>query len=241
MHRVCLLFASFLTHQQRDVYSGVSIGKTTELRGMKLILFVKQNYALCSRFWCYRPGPIWPRVIPASREINLGLVRRQVTTYSVIGFSKKIDETHLMTGFFFSENSSNRGTNGPTGRYSISSSWHSVGGLVHGCGSKWQSVWGLVWRIRFLLVLEGVTRSRCDTCLEWILIMAPIHMTSGATNIFFQTLVTKFLSRTTDERRFWGQMSSHRPFLKTAVTQMGCYKIARVRAAIMALTFPRIH
>jgi hypothetical protein len=103
------------------VYSGVSIGKTTELRGMKLILFVKQNYALCSRFWCYRPGPIWPRVIPASREINLELVRRQVTTYSVIGFSKKIDETRLMTGFFFSENSSNRGTNGPTGRYSISS------------------------------------------------------------------------------------------------------------------------
>jgi hypothetical protein len=81
MHRVCLLFASFLTHQQRDVYSGVSIGKTTELRGMKLILFVKQNYALCSRFWCYRPGPIWPRVIPASREINLGLVSQKTSDH----------------------------------------------------------------------------------------------------------------------------------------------------------------
>jgi hypothetical protein len=120
MHRVCLLFASFLTHQQRDVYSGVSIGKTTELRGMKLILFVKQNYALCSRFWCYRPPSRPDLASRDSRRIS-GLVRRQVTTYSVIGFSKKIDETRLMTGFFFSENSSNRGTNGPTSRYSISS------------------------------------------------------------------------------------------------------------------------
>jgi hypothetical protein len=62
----------------------------------------------------HRPGPIWPRVIPAASR-DLGLVRRQVSTYSVIGFSKKIDETRLMTGFFFSENSSNRCTNGPVG------------------------------------------------------------------------------------------------------------------------------
>jgi hypothetical protein len=117
MHRVCFLFASFLTHQQRDVYSGVSIGKTTELRGMNVILFAKQNAFGAT---VHRPGPIWPRVIPAASR-DLGLVRRQVSTYSVIGFSKKIDETRLMTGFFFSENSSNRGSNGPTGRYSISS------------------------------------------------------------------------------------------------------------------------